>query len=237
MFKAQHVQQRHLDHHCIPHLWVLGELNAHEQAAVRSTNNPQPAGRGDLARHQILRDRVEVVTGWQAAPRAARSWLQWVGFDPGRWYAEQYIVPLETQNIRNWVAAFAGDMLSPEAPHRIVSAMLGSLLEALYAMPVMRNGFLLKLFGIETFWQEALLDPAGNETLPITVLFSHGQWLIIPGYHGQPRRRYLIEPRHIIEEQRQIHKAERVNSLAGWLSLLRWYNQYRNGVATQPYPG
>ena len=182
-------------------------------------------------------DRVEVVTGWQAAPRAARSWLQWVGFDPGRWYAEQYIVPLETQNIRNWVAAFAGDMLSPEAPHRIVSAMLGSLLEALYAMPVMRNGFLLKLFGIETFWQEALLDPAGNETLPITVLFSHGQWLIIPGYHGQPRRRYLIEPRHIIEEQRQIHKAERVNSLAGWLSLLRWYNQYRSGVATQPYPG
>jgi hypothetical protein len=180
-------------------------------------------------------DRVDVVSGWQAVPRQANSVLQRLGFDPGAWYAQQYILPLDSPTIRSLLAAFAGGMLSPEAQHRVISAMLRPLLEALYAMPAMNNRLLLKLFGIETFWQEALLDPAGNETLPITVKLTRGGWLIRPGYHGRPRHRYLIQPGHILEEQQRIHQAELVNSLAAWLALLQWYNHYRRGVATRPY--
>ena len=61
MFVAQHVEQRHLDHDRAPHLRVLGEFHAHQQAAVRAAIDPEAARRGDLACHQVLGHAVEVV--------------------------------------------------------------------------------------------------------------------------------------------------------------------------------
>ena len=34
MLKGQHVEQRNLNHHRIPHLGMLSELDAHQQAAI-----------------------------------------------------------------------------------------------------------------------------------------------------------------------------------------------------------
>src|SRR5579871_291777 len=61
MLKSQHVQQRDLDHDCIPHLRMLCELYPHQQSTVRSADNSQPARRSDFACHQVLRDSIEVI--------------------------------------------------------------------------------------------------------------------------------------------------------------------------------
>ena len=61
LLEAQHVQQRHLDVDRVPQLRVLGELDAHQQAAVGAALDAEPARAGDLARDQVLRHRGEVV--------------------------------------------------------------------------------------------------------------------------------------------------------------------------------
>src|ERR1700689_4223047 len=61
MLEAKHVEQRHLNHNRIPHPRVLRELDAHQQAAIRSADNAEPARRSDFSRDQILGDRIEVV--------------------------------------------------------------------------------------------------------------------------------------------------------------------------------
>ena len=58
---AQHVEQRHLYDDCVPEFGTLGELNAHQQAAVRAALDAKAAWRCDLARDQIFGDGGEVV--------------------------------------------------------------------------------------------------------------------------------------------------------------------------------
>ena len=59
--KREHVEQRHLDDDGVPHLGVLGQLDAHEQAAVGAAHDAEAARGGDLAGEQILADGGEVV--------------------------------------------------------------------------------------------------------------------------------------------------------------------------------
>jgi hypothetical protein len=40
---------------------MLCELDSHQEAAIRSANDSEAAGRGDLTRNHILRDCVKVV--------------------------------------------------------------------------------------------------------------------------------------------------------------------------------
>ena len=193
----------------------------------------------DTGEHATLLARdgaVEVLAGFQPGERRPRRLRHWLGFDPGRWYAEQFILPLDGRAIRQMLAACAGERVTAETQHRLIASVLFPMIEALYAMPVMRSRLLLKLFGLDTFWQEALLDPEGRETLPMTALFKNGQWLVLAGYHGRPRYRYRVKPGHILEEQRRILKAEQADTLAGWLALARWYSRYRASVAARPCP-
>ena len=56
-----HVQERHLTHDGAERLRVLGEHDAHEQAAVAAALRAQLVRGGDAALHQIARDRREVL--------------------------------------------------------------------------------------------------------------------------------------------------------------------------------
>src|SRR5271169_4742100 len=61
MLKPQHVKERHLDHHRIPHFRMLCEFDSHEQTAIRSADDAKAARRSDFARHQVLGHGVKVV--------------------------------------------------------------------------------------------------------------------------------------------------------------------------------
>lgn len=176
-------------------------------------------------------DHFEVLNGFQ--PRERKKILFGL-LDPGEWYAKQFIVPLQSQNIRNLVTVFADDIVDAEEQYRILSFAFRPLLDATLAMPVMRNDFLLKVLRLDTFWQRALLDPHGNETQQATVIYTHKQWLVIPGYHGKPGRRFVIRPEQLLELQKRIHQAEEADSLLGWLALARWYVKWREKNSEVP---
>ena len=61
VLEAEHVEERDLDDDGVPHLGVLRELDAHEEAAVGAADDAEAAGRGDLAGEHVLADRGEVV--------------------------------------------------------------------------------------------------------------------------------------------------------------------------------
>src|SRR5215469_18636362 len=61
MLIPQHIQQRHLDYDCLPHLRMLRELHTHQQSAVRCAFDTKVLRRSELPRHQIQGNRVEVV--------------------------------------------------------------------------------------------------------------------------------------------------------------------------------
>jgi len=58
---AEHVEQGNLDDDGIPHLGVLSEFDAHEEASVGAAYDAQATGRGDVAGEEVLTYGGEVL--------------------------------------------------------------------------------------------------------------------------------------------------------------------------------
>jgi hypothetical protein len=157
-------------------------------------------------------DRVEVEPGFH-------------GQDPS------FVIPLGSQNIRNLAGFFDDDGINEQEQYRIVKFMLEPCLRAALALPILQNSAFRKIVRVDTHWQEALLDPQGQEDEPLTVVCVNDQWLVIPGYHGRPQRRLVMRPDQVLEFQRRVFDADARNNLATWLDLGRWYVKWRDQVS------
>src|SRR5688500_14197066 len=85
-------------------------------------------------------DEIEVTPGF--VPPQRRKLLYGL-FDPGEWYAKQFIVSVTSQNVRNYASFFEDDEVSPEELFRIMSFLTPVLLKATLEMPAMRNPALI----------------------------------------------------------------------------------------------
>jgi hypothetical protein len=173
---------------------------------------------------------VEVVTGFRPPEQRRKGFLDLFGLNPSSMYVEQFVIPLKSESIRGLVNVFSDDVVDMEEEYRIVSFLVQPLLAAALSMPLMRNPLMLRFFRIDPFWQQALLDPDGKETQQLTAIFAHRHWLLIPGYHGKPRHRYLLTPEQVMALQRESHKAEKLNTIFGWLNGLKWFWKWRNNI-------
>ena len=175
-------------------------------------------------------DRVDVAPGFQPP---VRKKILFGLFDPGDWYAKQFILPLASENVRNFSRFFDDDQIDAEELYRIMAFLQPVLLKAALGMPVMRNPFLLKLFRLDTAWHQCLLDPQGKETQQCTVRFEHGQWSITPGYQGQTQRKKVLTAPKLWEFQKRVHQAEQANNLSGWLALASWYRNWLASITVR----
>jgi hypothetical protein len=156
-------------------------------------------------------DRAEVLAGFQAAK-------------------PNFVIPLESENIRRLAAAFSDDAIDAQEQYRIVKFMLKPCLKAALNMPILKNKTLVKIVKVDTHWQEAILDPQGNEDEQVTIIYVNKQWLVIPGYHGQPQRRFRLKPEQLLEFQRRVFEADASGKLSSWVKLARWYVKWREEI-------
>lgn len=152
-------------------------------------------------------------------------------FDPGDWYAKQFIITVSSQNIQNFAKFFEDATLNPDELFRVMSFLMPVLLKATLEMPAMRNRALVGMLGLDTMWHQCLLDPQGNETQQSTVQLVGNTWEILPGYHGTPQRKKVLTPEKLLEFQRRVHDAEVADTLQGWFSLLDWYRKWLASVS------
>jgi hypothetical protein len=178
-------------------------------------------------------DRVEIATGF--VPPERRK-LLYGFFDPGEWYATQFIVTVKSENVRNFASFFEDNEVGKEELFRIMSFLMPVLLKATLEMPAMRNKALITMLGLDTIWHQCLLDPQGNETQPATVQLVGDQWEVTPGYYGTPQRKKVLTPEKLLDFQRRVHEAEDTDTLQGWFALLEWYRKWLASVSSPAVP-
>jgi hypothetical protein len=139
-----------------------------------------------------------------------------------------FVVQLESENIRRLTASFSDDTIDAQEQYRIVKFMLKPCLRAALEMPILNNKALLQVVKVDTLWQEALLDPQGNEDEQVTVIYANKQWLVVPGYHGKPQRRLRLTPAQLLDFQRRVFAADESGKLADWVKLAQWYAPWRD---------
>ena len=140
------------------------------------------------------------------------------------------VIPLQSENIRRLSASFSNDKPTAYEQYRIVKFMLKPCLGPLLTLPILSNKVVQRILNLETHWQEALLDPEGNEDEQLTVIHINQQWLIVPGYHGKPQRRMVFTSDQILDFLRRVFEADESGSLTDWVKMVTWYVKWRDGV-------
>ena len=159
-------------------------------------------------------DRAEIVSGFQSKK-------------------PNFVIPLTSESVGGLTRAFSDDVIDKKEEYKIVRFMLLPCLRASLEMPILNNAALLRIVKVDTHWQEALLDPSGKEDLQVTIVHVNKQWLVIPGFHGKPKRRLALTPEHLLDFQRRVLAADASGKISDWTKLAKWYVGWREQISVK----
>tara|TARA_B100001250_G_scaffold350136_1_gene321689 strand:- start:456 stop:1127 length:672 start_codon:yes stop_codon:yes gene_type:complete len=142
-----------------------------------------------------------------------------------------FIVPLKKQNILNMVEHAKDGIIDPEESWRILDVLFTPLTKVTLQNPVLSVNWRRKLAGVEDLTHVNLINPKGQEASKHTLIYVKGQWLVLKGLHGKPRRTYRMSPEQSLEYQKKIFEAMQQDSFWGWWKFSRFYKEWRKSCS------
>ena len=149
------------------------------------------------------------------------------GIDPNA----DFVVPLKIQNMTNMIAHSKDGKISSEESWRILSVLFTPLTEVTLKTPVLSVNWRRKFAGVEDLTHVYLISPDGQEANKHTLVYVKGQWLVLEGLYGKPRRTYRMNESDSILYQRKIFSAMKKDTFFGWIKFGFWYKKWRKTVS------
>ncbi|SUZ95938.1 uncharacterized protein METZ01_LOCUS48792 [marine metagenome] len=138
-----------------------------------------------------------------------------------------FVVPAKLQNIQNMIAHSQDGKISLEESWRIMDVLFTPLTRVTLQTPVLSINWRRKLAGVEDLTHVYLINPTGGEASKHTLIYVKGQWLVLKGTHGKPRRTYRMNPEQAIEYQREIFAAMQKDTFWAWWKFASYYKKWR----------
>ena len=138
-----------------------------------------------------------------------------------------FIVPLKKENISNMIKHAEDGFISPEESWRILDVLFTPLTKVTLQTPVLAVNWRRKLAGVEDLTHVYLISPTNKEASKHTLIYVKGQWLVLKGLHGNPRRTYRMSTEQSLEYQKMIFFAMDKDTLWGWWKFSRFYKKWR----------
>ncbi len=151
--------------------------------------------------------------------------------EPGLPDEGDFLVPLKIENVTNMVAHAEHGSLDDFAAWRIASVLFTPLTRETLKNPVMSNGILRRLSRVEDLIHVRLVGPDLEQVASHTLAFAAGQWLVMEGLHGQPKRIFTLTGQQCVTYQQHVFRAIRANNFIGWVRFSRWYTKWRSGTS------
>ena len=143
-----------------------------------------------------------------------------------------FTVAISTEQVDRLSRHVDSGELSSAEKFRILRTLFTPATEATLSNPMMSNGWLRRLNGVEELIHVHLRSPvAEEEDVSHTLVHAAGQWVVIPGLHGHPRRVFDLSMDDALEYHRRTIDAIHKDSLMNWLAFASWYKNWRKGVS------
>ena len=142
-----------------------------------------------------------------------------------------FVVPAKLQNIQNMIAHSQDGKISLEESWRIMDVLFTPLTRVTLQTPVLSINWRRKLAGVEDLTHVYLINPTGGEASKHTLIYVKGQWLVLKGTHGKPRRTYRMNPEQAIEYQREIFAAMQKDTFWAWWKFASYYKKWRKACS------
>ena len=110
---------------------------------------------------------------------------------------------------------------------RILDVLFTPLTQVTLQNPVMSVDWRRRLAGVEDLTHVYLINPNGKEASKHTLIYVKGQWLVLKGIHGSPKRTYRMSPEESLDYQKNIFNAIKADNLWDWFKFSLWYKKWR----------
>ena len=142
-----------------------------------------------------------------------------------------FIIPLRIHNVENMVKHTEDGKLSRDESWRILDVLFTPLTKVTLQNPVLSVNWRRKLAGVEDLTHVYLLNPTEEEASMHTLIYVKGQWLVLKGLYGDPKRIYRMTPEQSLEYQRAIFFAMQENSFWEWWKFSTFYRKWRKSCS------
>ena len=140
-------------------------------------------------------------------------------------------VTITQQQVLNMVQNAADNSISEQESWRILSVLFTPMTAVTLDNEVFTNNWRRKRLGVEDHTHVHLLNPSGETATSHTLFFVKGQWVVVKGLHGKPKRTFKLTPAQALEYQKKTFSAMRANDKKQWKAWAKWYKQWRDGVS------
>lgn len=149
-----------------------------------------------------------------------------------------YTVEIQSYQVDRLAAHARTGELDVAEQYRVVRALFTPATAATVKNPVQSNSIVRALSGVEDLIHVYLKSPTPEEVdcedANHTVIYVKGQWLVIPGLHGHPRRTFRLTMEDALTYHRKVFANLKANNWLSWWRFLRWYLRWRKTVSTRP---
>ena len=138
-----------------------------------------------------------------------------------------FVALLKKENISNMVSHAKDGVISGKESWRILAVLFTPMTKETLKSPTLSVNWRRKLAGVEDLTHVYLISPNGEEASKHTLIYVKGQWLVMDGLHGNPRRTYRMNPEQALLYQKNIFNAMKKDSFFGWMKFSSWYKKWR----------
>jgi hypothetical protein len=161
-----------------------------------------------------------------------------IDFDPTlNEKSADYTIEIQSYQVDRMAAHAKTGELNLAQQYRVIRALFTPATAATLKSPIQSNPILRSFSGVEDLTHVHLKSPTPEEPdcedYSHTLIYVKGQWLVIPGLHGSPRRTYRLTVEEALSYHRKVFAALKDNNWLGWLRFLRWYLRWRKTVSTR----
>ena len=140
-------------------------------------------------------------------------------------------VTITPEQVMNMVSNAEDNQISEQESWRILNVLFTPMTAVTLDNEVLTNNRLRKALGVEDLTHVSLLNPSGDTASSHTLFYVKGQWVVVSGLHGKPRRTYTLTPAQALEYQKKIFSAMRADDRKQWKEWAKWYKSWRDGVS------
>lgn len=142
-----------------------------------------------------------------------------------------YHVNLSVNNIANMKAHGSDGKVNSYESYRIMSVLFTPLTESALKHKTFNKPFRQRLAGIENHIHVYMESPTNDEYVTHTLIYLNKNWIVIPGIHGKAKRTFRMSPDQGIEYQKQVFKAQNLETRKALRNFSKWYLNWRKEVS------
>ena len=142
-----------------------------------------------------------------------------------------YILPIGTENILNLIKHANDGEVDAQETYQILAVLFTPMTAATLEDPVMSKRIPRWMSKFENNIHVTLFNPDRTESVSHTLIYLNREWIVVPGYHGTPKRVYELNTGQALLYQQKVSKLMESNNKKSWRQFKRWYMEWRKGVS------